>query len=150
LWDWLTDLQRTTPRLGLNAKTASFVAHLVGMAGRYGVHLFHCFDDPDLPATTNQLEGFFGKAKRQTRRALGCGSTTNSLVHNLGDEVLLAYHQVRTGHLDLLASPIDPQAYRQTRQKLSDMERPARLRRSSVRHLDRHLSDILSRWMGAS
>ena len=53
LWDFLLQLQRTTPRVGLNAKTASFVDHLVSITGRYGSGLFHCFDDPSLPATTN-------------------------------------------------------------------------------------------------
>jgi hypothetical protein len=148
-WDFLCLLQRTTPRLGLNAKTASFVDHLVAIAGRYGTHLFHCFDDPDLPATTNQLEGFFGMSKQQARRALGAGSTTHSLVYNLGDEVLLAFHQVRAGHLDPLAEPIDPVAFRQTRQQLDDKELPARQRRSFVRYLGRHLSDILSRWLAS-
>lgn len=150
MWDYLTELQRTTPRAGLNAQTAAFVDHVVVMVGRYGPHLFHCFDDPDLPATTNELEGFFGEVKREARRALGCGSTTHSLVYNLGDEYMLAYHQVRAGQLDLLAEPIDPQAYRSARQKLDELEQPARRRRSSVRHLDRHLSDILSGWFGSS
>ena len=146
-WDFLSRLQRATPRAGLNAKTASFIDHLVAIAGRYGPHLFYCFDDPLLPTTTNQLEGFFGKAKRQARRALGCGSTTHSLVHNLGDEFLLAYQQVTVGRLDVLAAPIDPQAYRQARGKLKDDEKPARQRRSSVRRLGFHLKQIVSRWM---
>lgn len=145
-WDFLSGLQRTTPRAGLNAKTASFIDHLVAIAGRYGPHLFHCFDDPELPATTNQLEGFFGKTKQQARRALGCGSTTHSLVHNLGDEFLLAYQQVTAGSLDLLAEPIDPQAYRQARDKLKEQEQPARQRRSFVRRLSFHLNEILTRW----
>ena len=118
-----------------------------GIAGRYGTHLFHCFDDPELPATTNQLEGAFGKTKHQARRALGCGSTTHSLVHNLGDEFLLAHHQVTAGTLDLRAEPIDPQAYRQARAKLREQEQPARQRRSFVRRLGSHLKEILSRWM---
>ena len=146
-WDFLGGLQRTTPRAGLNAKTASFIDHLVAIAGRYGTHLFHCFDDPELPATTNQLEGAFGKTKQQARRALGCGSTTHSLVHNLGDEFLLAHHQVTAGALDLRAEPIDPQAYRQARAKLREQEQPARQRRSFVRRLGSHLKEILSRWM---
>jgi hypothetical protein len=146
-WDFLCLLQRQTPRLGLNARTASFVDHLVAIAGRYGPYLFHCFDDPALPATTNQLEGFFGMTKQQARRALGAGSTTHSLVYNLGDEVLLAFHQVRAGRLDPLAEPIDPVAFRRARLKLVDKELPARRRRSFVRHLGRHLSDILSRWL---
>jgi hypothetical protein len=150
LWDFLSQLQRNTPRQGLSAKTATFVDHLIELVGRYGPHLFHCFDDPDLLATTNQLEGFFGLGKRQARGALGAGSTTLSVVHNLGAEFLLAYHQVRSGRVDLLADPIDPQAYRSARQRLDQMERPARQRRSYVRYLDRHLDNLLSRWLTPS
>jgi hypothetical protein len=73
-----------------------------------------------------------------------------TLVHNLGAEVLLAYQQVRAGHLHLLAEPIDPHAYRRARRDLENLERPARQRRSFVRHLDRHLSDLLSRWLAPS
>ena len=57
------------------------------------------------------------------------------------------YQQVTVGRLDVLAAPIDPQAYRQARGKLTDDEKPARQRRSSVRRLGFHLKQIVSRWM---
>jgi hypothetical protein len=146
-WDFLGELARKTPRLGLSARTAAFVDHLIEIAGRYGAHLFFCFDDPALPATTNQLEGFFGLCKRMARRALGTGSTTHSLVHNLDAEVLLAWHQVRAGHADHLGEGIDLDAYRRARQALRQQEQPARQRRSFVRHLDHHLDHLLARWL---
>ena len=132
-WDYLGELQRQTPRTGLSAPTAEFVDHIVGMFGRYGEHLFVCFDDNRIPATTNGLEGFFGLGKRVVRKALGAGSTTNSVVTNLGGEVLMALHQVRA--VDKSAPfppPIDLHAYQAARAELDQQERPARLRRATA------------------
>ena len=145
-WDFLTSLQHTTPRVGLNAPTAAFVDHLVAMSGRWGSHLFNCFDDPDLPATTNQLEGAFGQFKRMLRRAVGAKSTSGSLATNLGAEVLMAWHQVRSGLTPDPQQPIDPQAHRTARAELDRLEQPARERRSWVRNPGRRLAALLSRW----
>lgn len=146
-WDFLTSLQRRTPRVGLSAPTAAFVDHLVALSGRWGAHLFTCFDDPNLPPTTNQLEGTFGQFKRMLRRVVGAISTSSSLATNLGAELLLAWHQVRCGRAPMLAVPIDPQAHRTARADIALMEQPARERRSWVRSLSRRLSGLLSRWL---
>ena len=84
-----------TPRAGLAAATGAFIDTLIERSQRYGAHLFVCFDDPRIPATTNALEGFFGRVKALQRRSLGAGSTTNSVVTNLGAELLVAYQYVR-------------------------------------------------------
>jgi hypothetical protein len=145
-WDYLTSLQRTTPRVGLSAPTAALVDHLVALSGRWGSHLFTCFDDPDLPPPTNQLEGGFGQFKRMLRRALGAKSTTGSLATNLGAELLLAWHQVRSGLAPGSEQPVDPQAHRRARAELARLEQPARERRSWVRNLGRRLASLLPRW----
>jgi hypothetical protein len=145
-WDFLTSLQRTTPRVGLSAPTAAFIDHLVALSGRWGPHLFTCFDDPNLPPTTNQLEGGFGQFKRMLRRTLGAKSTTGSLATNLGAELLLAWHQVLSGRAPAPDSPIDPIAHRKARAELNRLEQPARERRSWVRNLGRRLAGLFSRW----
>ena len=76
---YLTHLAAMTPRAGLAAPTAAFVDDLIARTRRYGPHLFVCFDDARIPATTNALERFFGDAKRVVRHADGCGSTTNEV-----------------------------------------------------------------------
>jgi hypothetical protein len=136
--------------VGLSAPTAVFVDHLVALTGRWGSHLFTCFDDPHLPATTNQLEGSFGQFKRMLRRALGAKSTVGSLATNLGAELLLAWHQVRSGRAPTLDNPIDPLAHRKTRAEVDRMEQPARERRSWARNLTRRLAGLLSRWRAPS
>ena len=76
----LEALLDSAPRVGLGAATGVFIDDLVKRAGRYGDHLFKCFDDPRIPATTNDLERFFGVSKQTLRHALDCGSTSNSVL----------------------------------------------------------------------
>jgi hypothetical protein len=90
----LQALRDKTARRGLSAPTAQFLDHIQATTQRYGPHLFTCFDDPSIPATTNMLEGFNGQGKRIIRKAGGTKSTANSPVHNLDVEFLLALNQV--------------------------------------------------------
>jgi len=122
----------------------------VQRAGRYRDQLFKCFDDPRLPATTNDLERFFGAAKQTLRHALGCGSTTNSVLTNLGAEALMAYQYVRQAGTPT-ASAIRacfPADFRAARARLARQEAPAIRQRSRVRHLPRRLSDLRTAWFG--
>jgi hypothetical protein len=140
----------TTPRSGLAAATGAFVDDLIDRYDRYSDHLFHCFDDPRIPATSNDLEGFFGASKRTLRKVLGCGSTTNSVVSNLSAEALVAYHQMQqSGALAKLAhltsSPAD---FLKARASISKGEAPGIRQRSMVRHLDRHVIRLRQRWLG--
>lgn len=117
---------------------------------RYRGHLFKCFDDPRIPATTNDLERFFGGSKQTLRHALGCGSTTNSVLTNLGDEALVAYQYVRqigtpSASAVAVCSPTD---FRTERARLARREAPAIRQRSLVRHLPRHLGQLRAAWFG--
>jgi len=147
MWDYLTKLQRETPRSGLSARLARFVDSLVQRVGRYGAHLYHCFDDPRIPATTNGLEGYFGLGKRTVRKAVGAGSTSNSIMTNLGEEALVTLQQVQRASSGIeFAGPLDLSAYQKARADLDKMEQPARLRRSQVRNPGKHLRNLLDRW----
>jgi hypothetical protein len=42
--------------------------------------LFHCYDEPNLPRTNNDLEQYFGSARRHERRATGRKSASPGLV----------------------------------------------------------------------
>ena len=148
VWDYLGDLQRATPRTGLSIPTAEFVDHIVGMFGRYGERLFVCFDHDKIPATTNGLEGYFGLAKRVMRKAMGAGSTSNSVMTNLAEEVLMALHGVRTGKP--FPAVIDLPAYQKARSELDQLEQPARRRRSYLRDPGKTLVDLLDRWFSSN
>jgi hypothetical protein len=147
MWDYLTQLQRETPRIGLSAKLARFVEDLVQRVGRYGAHLYYCFDDARIPATTNRLEGYFSLTKRMERKAGGAASTSNSVVTNLGEEVLVAFQQVQRAPTGIeVPEPLDRTAYRKVRADLDQMEQPARLRRSKIRNPGKHIRELLDRW----
>lgn len=136
--------------MGLSRPTREFVASLLHRYCRYGSHLFECFDDPRIPATTNELESFFGKAKHSLRAALGCGSTTNSVVTNLGADALITFHQMRTGEPleELTRKPLAVPSFVAARKRLNAAEAPSISRRSRVRHLDVHLKRLRRHWHG--
>ena len=138
------------PRTGLGAASGAFVDDLINRASRYGSHLFVCFDDPRIPATANELEGFWGDSKHVLRNAVGCGSTTNTVVSNLGAEVLLAFHQTRQpGALADMANPTASIAdFCEARAKIASLEAPGIRQRSMVRHVSRHLANLRQRWFG--
>jgi hypothetical protein len=156
---YLVALQLPTPPTDLSPPTPTpdFVDHLVALSGRYGPYLFVCYQDSRVPATTNELEGFFGDSKHHDRRALGCGSTTQSPVHNLGADYLLGLHLVRFAQragdgsgFPEPAMEIDPAAYRKARSELRQPEEPARERRRGVRSLPNCLKTLLDRWSPSS
>lgn len=136
------------PRSGLGAATGQFIDDLADRYTRYGAHLFCCFDDPRIPATTNELEGFFGAAKSLVRSAAGCGSTTNSIVTNLAADALNAYHQVnQPGAIARIASAdISNEDFLEARVRIADVEAPAIRQRSMVRSLRRRLKELRDAW----
>ncbi len=145
---YLEDLSVLTPRAGLAAPTGVFIDDLIRRYRRYGRHLFICFDDPRIPATSNELEGFFGSSKQDLRRASGTGSTTNSVVANLGPDALLAFHQFQQpgAMLPLVSSESSAPDFLAARSQLAAREQPMIRQRSMVRHLDRHLCRLKESW----
>jgi hypothetical protein len=139
---YLNELASLTPRAGLAVPTGEFIDGLIERYGRYREHLFLCFDDGRIPSTTNDLEGFFGGSKQMLRRALGCGSTSNSVVSNLGEEALIAYSQMqnRPGSVtELMRGSFSVEEFLDARAKIAAVEAPSILQRSMVRHLELHL-----------
>ena len=138
----------SAPRAGLGAATGAFIDDLVKRTSRYRDHLFKCFDDPRIPATSNGLERFFGGSKQTLRRAGGCGSTTNSVVTNLGAEALVTYQHVRQVGMPTATelAAFSPADFREARARLARHEAPAIRQRSRVRHLPRRLAELRTAW----
>jgi hypothetical protein len=145
LESYLQRLQAEAPRTGLGAADGHFVDHVVKLSRRYGSHLFVCFDDPRIPSTTDELEGFFGQFKSFVKRVTGRGSTANGLVQSLGDSLLRAFHDVKNRRILPGDLPVDASAFRDARQEITKAEAPARRRRSLVRSLDRNLEHLVTR-----
>lgn len=138
----------SAPRQGLGAATGHLVDHLVALTERYGSHLFVCFEDSRIPATTNALEGFFGRAKHLVRRATGSSSTAQSVAQNLGPDFLIALSEIEKCPRGLDATKIEPQlaGFLDARARLARAERPAARRRSLGRNFERRVEDLRKRW----
>lgn len=148
---FLADLAEGTPRTGLAAPTGAFIDDLIARSERYADHLFLCFDDPRIPATTNELEHFFGDCKGTLRSSVRAGSTTNTVVSNLGGEALVAYSFVRRGHreralADVRTPKATPHDFDDARRLLHQKEQPGIRRRSLVRCFEKHLVRLRESW----
>jgi len=144
----LAELAADTPRTGLAAPTGAFIDSILERYERYREHLFVCFDDGRIPATTNSLEGFFGRTKSTLRRAGGAGSTTNTVVANLGAEVLVAYQFVRRpGALAAIRSPdATATAFAVASRGVRSAEAPGIHRRSLIRRFDHQIEKLRDGW----
>ncbi len=49
----------------------TWATHVYRVTHTYWSGLFHCYDDPTIPRTNNELEQYFGTARHHERRATG-------------------------------------------------------------------------------
>jgi hypothetical protein len=54
-----------------DAALAEWATHVYRVTRTYWPGLFHCYDDPTIPRTNNDLEQYFGTARHHERRATG-------------------------------------------------------------------------------
>jgi len=59
---------------------APAVDHFLKVTASYWPGLFHCYTQPDLPRTNNELEQYFGSARYHERRATGRKGASPGLV----------------------------------------------------------------------
>lgn len=148
----LDKLQASAPRSGMGLPTARFIDNLVARARRWGKNLFACFDDPRIPATTNDLERLFGRLKQILRRAVGCGSTMNTVASNLGADVIRPLHALLTDRPTMLAAlcvtiaACTPAEFTASRKDLAQREQAAIRQRSMTRHFDEHVEALREQW----
>ena len=151
LRQYLDRLQAGAPRRGRGAATGHFVDHLVNVANRYWDGLFHTYDHPEIPATTNALEGFFGASKRARRATTGRASTAGGKMQSAGEFVVGAQLLVGTMAQDELAerlTAVPDAAYVASKKQLLGVQEPARKRRSVQRRLEPSLDRAVDKWIG--
>lgn len=147
---YLNRLEEAAPRRGRGAATGRFIDHLVKKSASYWPGLFHTYDLPLLPPTSNSLEGFFGGSKHAARRTTGRMSTAGGKLESCGEAIIrtTALHQA----LDPTAlkerlSQVPPHAYQEAKRRLRNLQEPARVRRSIQRNLERYLERALAAWL---
>ncbi len=82
------------------------------------------------------------------RHALGCGSTTNSVLTNLGEDALASFQYVRQVGAPTASAvgAFTPADFRTARARLARHEAPAIRQRSRVRYLPRRLDQLRTAW----
>lgn len=150
---YLNRIAKKSPRRGRGAVTGHFIDHVLQVSSRYWPGLFHCYDHPEIPRTTNALEGFFGSSKRGVRQRTGRKSTAGGRLESCGEVIVRLQALLQTmppGTLGAHLTAVSPETYRQTRQRLDRLREPARQRRSIQRDPQRYLDRILGQWLDTS
>lgn len=149
LFAYLGRLRRNAPQRGRGAYLRRFAENAVAITRRYAFGLFHCYDDPRIPQTSNDLEGLNGAGKRNLRRCGARGSTANGPGSSCGRAYLIAValNACRSSaELQALLASVSTEEYEQARIRLDEIRAPSRRRRAMLRHPDRHLATILQNW----
>lgn len=152
LFAFLSRKRREAPQRGRGAYLRRFIEHAQSVTRRYAKGLFHCYDDPRIPQTSNVLEGLNGAGKHNLRRCAGRGSTANGPGSSYGRMYMYAvalHAYMPQAEIDaLLCEAIDPRQFHEARRLLDEVRAPAARRRSILRDPDKHLAEILQRWHG--
>jgi hypothetical protein len=152
LFQFLARKRREAPQRGRGAYLRRFIEHVQKVTRSYAKGLFHCYDDPRIPQTTNQLESLNGSVKHNLRRCAGRSSTANGPGSSYGPNYMFAvvlHAFMPAADIDaLLSTAIDPNNYREARRLLEEVRAPQARRRSMLRDPEKHLTAILARWHG--
>lgn len=146
---YLNRLERKAPRRGRGAQTGHFVDHVVKLANRYWPGLFHAYNNPLIPRTSNSIEGFFGSIKRSLRSTTGRASTAGGKMETCAEFVVRAQALTRSlpkAELDDLLDAVPDAAFKPQKQELLRIRAPARERRSIQRNLGAFLERTLNSW----
>lgn len=84
---------------------AAWATHVYRVTRSYWAGLFHCYDDPTIPRTNNELEQYFGRARHHERRATGHKRPTAAVAVRGAVRVVAA---VATQATDIAARDLRP------------------------------------------
>jgi hypothetical protein len=137
------------PQRGRGVYLRRFIENFQQLANRYAKGLFHCYDDPRIPNTSNLLEGLNGTAKQNLRRCAGRTCTAHGPGSSCGSFYMLgvALHAVLPpDEIQQLIQSYDPELFRSAKKTLEQTRQPAHKRRSMLRNPEKHLAQILANW----
>lgn len=133
---YLNHLEDQAPRRGRGAHTGHFVDHLVQLSDSHWPGLFHAYEHPDIPRTSNGIEGFFGSAKHSVRSTTGRASTAGGKMESGGEFVVQAQALARImpkAELEQHLIGVPDTHFAAGKQQLLRIREPARQRRSVQR-----------------
>jgi len=149
LFSFLSRKQREAPQRGKGAYLRRFIEHVQAVTRRYAKGLFHCYDDPRIPQTSNALEGLNGLGKHNLRRCAGRSSTANGPGSSCGRIYMfgVALHAcMPLDELNSMLQEVPIENYRRAHAHLEEIRAPSARRRAMLRNPQKHLAGILQRW----
>lgn len=146
----LNRLEQQAPRRGRGAHTGHFVDHLLHVADSFWPGLFHAYEHPDIPRTSNSIEGFFGSSKHSVRSTTGRASTAGGKMESSGESVVQAQALawiMPKDELEQHLNAVSDTDFVASKRQLLRIRAPARERRSIQRHLQAFLQRTVSAWL---
>lgn len=137
------------PTRGPGTYLRRFVEHAEKVTKSYWPGLFHCYDDPRIPQTSNSVEGIFGKGKRLLRACGGRKSTAVGPGSTGGSFFLfaVAFHEVAPREeREALLMQYSKQEYKAARIRQREIRGPEARRRQYARNPESLLDSIGKRW----
>ena len=123
-------LAEMAERRDLAGSLAPAIVHFLKVSESYAPGLFHCYDVPGLPRTNNDLEQYFGAARRQERRTTGRKVASPGLVVRGSIRVIAA---VATRLQPITAAELCPADLSRWQQLRYDLEARQTTRRAQLR-----------------
>lgn len=138
-----------SPQRGPGVYLRRFILHAKRVTASYWHGLFHCYDDPRIPQTSNVIEHLFGKGKRLLRACGGRMSTSAGPGSSGGSFFLfsVALHATTSrAEREALLTRFPQEEYRSARIKQAAIRRPEARRRQYARNPDAVLDQISQDW----
>lgn len=137
------------PTRGLGAYLRRFIEHAWKVTESYWPGLFHCYDDPRIPQTSNRIEEVFGKGKRILRACSGRKSTAVGPGSTGGSFFLftVAFHEMTTRQeREEFLKRYSREEYEAARARQKVIREAEGRRRRYARNPDAVLDSIAQRW----
>lgn len=145
---FLTRRLARAPQRGKGARKRRFLERCLATAKRHRRGLYTCYGRPDVPHTSNYIEGLNGRAKRHLRRIAGRMSTAGGPFESYGELLLPVVVEAKERGVATLrerASAVGGKLYAQARSRLKTLSEPARRLRSAARQPAKTLAAIVER-----
>jgi len=137
-------LLHLTGQNDLHADVAVWRDHFVSALRRYWPGLFHCYDQPLVPRTNNELEIFYNQLKRQRRRNTGRKGTQDYLVR-YGPYLVCDQNKSESIVLSRFRS-VDQDSLRSQRRVMQQRTERRQVMWRFRHHRDDFCTDIEQRW----
>lgn len=145
----LEDNLQVAPTRGPGAYLRRFILHAKRVTKSYWNGLFHCYDDPRIPHTSNAIEQTFGKGKRLLRACAGKKTTAVGPGSASGAYFLytVALHATTTRtERETILKQYSKEEYLASRLKQAEIRGPESRRRQYARNPEETLARINETW----